>query len=146
MTTVADLLKQKSPDVYTISPDQTVFHAIQMMDEKGVGALAVVAREKLAGMISERDYARKVILNGRSSKETQIKEIMTTQVYYVSPEQDTEDCMIIMTGHHIRHLPVLEETKLVGMISLGDVVKDIIKEQQDRISSLEKYLSWESSW
>lgn len=146
MTTVAELLKQKQSDIYSISPGNTVLDAIKLMDEKGIGALAVLAKDELAGIVSERDYARKVILKGRSSKDTKVKEIMTSQVYYTYPEQDTEACMVVMTEHHIRHLPVMVKGKLVGMISLGDVVKDIIKEQKDKIKSLEHYLSWEESY
>lgn len=146
MTTVAELLKQKKSEIYSISPNNTVLDAIKQMDEKGIGALAVLSNGEMAGIISERDYARKVILKGRSSKETKVKEIMTSRVYYTYPDQDTEACMVVMTEHHIRHLPVMENSKLVGMISLGDVVKDIIKEQKDKIKSLEKYISWEESY
>lgn len=146
MTTVAELLKDKGSDVWSVSPEQTVFDAIRMMDERGVGALAVVSKGSLAGIISERDYARKVILKGRSSKQTQVKEIMTTHVYHTLPEEDVETCMLVMTRHNIRHLPVMDDKKLVGMISLGDVVKEIIKEQQDRIRQLEHTITWQESY
>ncbi|MDH5407719.1 MAG: CBS domain-containing protein [Gammaproteobacteria bacterium] len=146
MTTVAELLKQKSAEIYSVSPNHTVFDAIKLMDEYGIGALAVVSGESLAGILSERDYARKVILKGRSSKETKVKDIMTAEVFYTSPEEDINACMVVMTEHHIRHLPVLENSKLVGMISLGDVVKDIIKEQKDKIKQLEKNISWGESY
>jgi len=146
MPTVAKLLKEKGSDVWTASPEQTVFDAIKFMDEKGVGALAVVSKGKLIGILSERDYARKVILKGRSSKETQIKEIMTTHVYHTVPEQSIEDCMVVMTQHHIRHLPVLDNKVLVGMISLGDVVSVIIKKQQDKIKQLEHTITWQESY
>lgn len=146
MTTVAELLKQKEPEIYSISPNNTVLDAIKLMDQKGIGALAVLLNGELAGIISERDYARKVILKGRSSSETRVKEIMTSHVYYTFPAQDTEVCMVMMTEHHIRHLPVVEDRKMVGMISLGDVVKDVIKEQKDKIKSLENYISWEESY
>jgi len=116
------------------------------MDDKGVGALAVVSKGQLAGIISERDYARKVILKGRSSRETLVKEIMTTHVYHTIPEDEVESCMLVMTKHHIRHLPVLDDKVLVGMISLGDVVKEIIKQQQDKIKQLEHTVTWQESY
>ena len=116
------------------------------MDDKGVGALAVVQNDGLVGIISERDYARKVILKDRSSKETKVKEIMSTRVFHTFPEQKIEECMAVMTEHHIRHLPVIKDNKLVGMISLGDVVKEIISEQQFKIEQLEHTISWEESY
>lgn len=146
MTSIAEILKDKGTDVWSVSPEQTVFDAIKLMDEKSVGALAVVSKGKLAGILSERDYARKVILNGRSSRETRVKEIMTTHVYHTLPEQQVEDCMVVMTKHHIRHLPVLENNELVGMISLGDVVREIIKDQQDKIKQLEHTVTWQESY
>lgn len=146
MTTVAELLKDKGSDVWSISPEQTVFDAIKFMDEKGVGALAVISKEQLVGILSERDYARKVILKGRSSKETRVKEIMTTHVFHTIPGDEVESCMVVMTKHHIRHLPVLNDKELIGMISLGDVVKDIIKQQQDKIKQLEHTVTWQESY
>jgi len=146
MTTVAELVKEKGGDVWSVSPEQTVFDAIKFMDDKGVGALAVVSKGQLAGIISERDYARKVILKGRSSRETLVKEIMTTHVYHTIPEDEVESCMLVMTKHHIRHLPVLDDKVLVGMISLGDVVKEIIKQQQDKIKQLEHTVTWQESY
>ena len=146
MTTVAELLKDKGTDVWSINPEQTVFDAIKLMDEKSVGALAVVSKGQLAGILSERDYARKVILKGRSSKETQVKEIMTTHVYHTIPADEVESCMVVMTSHHIRHLPVLDNKELIGMISLGDVVKDIIKQQKDKIKQLEHTVTWQESY
>jgi len=116
------------------------------MDAKGIGALLVMHDGVLNGILSERDYARKVVLMGRSSRETQVKEIMTRQVYYTYPGQNTEECLVVMTEHHLRHLPVMQEERVIGMISMGDVVKDIIKEQQDRIAQLEHYISWEESY
>lgn len=146
MATVAEILKSKGSDVFSISPEQTVFDAIKLMEEKSVGALAVISKGQLAGILSERDYARKVILKGRSSKETRIKDIMTSHVYHTLPEQDIEACMVVMTKHHIRHLPVLDNKELVGMISLGDVVKEIIKQQQDKIKQLEHTVTWQESY
>ncbi len=146
MTTVAEILKEKGSDVWSISTEQTVLDAIRLMDEKGVGALAVVIKGKLVGMLSERDYARKVILKGRSSSDTRIKEIMTSHVYHTLPDEDIESCMLVMTKHHIRHLPVLKDNELVGMISLGDVVREIIKLQQDKIKQLEHTITWQESY
>lgn len=146
MTSVADILKEKGGDVWTISTEQTVYDAIKQMDEKGVGALAVVFKGKLVGMLSERDYARKVILKGRSSRETKVKEIMTTHVYHTMPEETVESCMVVMTNRNIRHLPVMSDNELVGMISLGDVVREIIKSQQDKIKQLEHTVTWQESY
>ena len=146
MTIVAELLKGKGTDVWSVSPEQTVFNAIKMMDEKGIGALAVVSKGQLVGIISERDYARKVILKGRSSRETQVKEIMTSHVYHTIPEEDVETCMRVMSERHIRHLPVMNGKELVGMISISDVVTDIIQQQQDRIKQLEHTVTWQESY
>lgn len=146
MTTVATLLQAKPRHLWTVSPHDTVFTAIQLMDAKGIGALLVLQEGTLTGILSERDYARKVILKGRSSNDTLVKDIMTTQVYYTFPEQAIEDCLVVMTEHHIRHLPVMENELMIGMISMGDVVKEIIREQQDRISQLEHYITWEESY
>lgn len=146
MITIGKLLENKGRDVWHIGPDDAVFDAIRLMDEKKIGALLVLHEEKLVGIISERDYARKVILKGRSSRTCKVKEIMTTQVYYANPELKVEECMAIMTRHAIRHLPVIVEGKVSGMISLGDVVKDIISEQKDHIDHLEHYITWEESY
>ena len=146
MIKVAILLQAKSRQLWSVSPHDTVYTAIQLMDAKGVGALLVLHEGTLTGILSERDYARKVILKGRSSNDTQVKEIMTRQVYYTFPEQDIEECLVVMTEHRIRHLPVMQDEHVVGMISMGDVVKEIIKEQQDRISQLEHYITWEESY
>ena len=145
MNTIEKLLDNNN-EIWTISPDDTVFDAIKKMNEKSVGALPVVADEKLVGIISERDYARKVILEDRRSKDTKVKEIMTEHVYHVSPVQKIEECMSIMTERHIRHLPVVTDGKLSGMISLGDVVKYIISDQQFKIEQLEKDISWGESY
>jgi len=145
MNTIEKLLDDNN-EIWTISPDDTVFDAIKKMNEKSVGALPVVADDKLVGIISERDYARKVILEDRRSKDTKVKEIMTEHVYHVSPVQKIEKCMSIMTERHIRHLPVVTDGKLSGMISLGDVVKYIISDQQFKIEQLEKDISWGESY
>ena len=146
MNTVAALLKLKGTDVWSVSPEQSVYDAIKMMDEKGVGALAVTSKGSMVGIISERDYARKVILKGRASKETQVKEIMTTRIYHTLPDEAIETCMLVMTEHNIRHLPVLEGKQLVGMISIGDVVKEIIRQQKDKIDQLEHIVTWQESY
>ena len=146
MAHVNKLLENKGRDVWQIGPDDTVYSALELMETKSVGALAVTMDDKLVGILSERDYARKVFLKGRSSKDTKVKDIMTRHVYYVSSNQSIEQCMAIMTEHRIRHLPVIENKKLIGMISLGDVVKEIINEQQIKIEELENYITWEESY
>jgi CBS domain-containing protein len=141
MITVGELLDKKGRNLWSLEPDATVFEAIQLMDNKGIGALAVLNKGQLVGMISERDYARKVILKGRSSRETLVRDIMTTQVYYTFPSQTIDDCMIVMTERSIRHLPVMKGDEMVGMLSLGDLVKEIIAEQKLIIEQLEHYIS-----
>ncbi len=141
MNTVKQLLDVKGRDVWSIAPDETVFNAIKLMAEKGIGALAVLEGDGLIGLISERDYARKVILKDKSSKETSVRDIMTTPVIYTHSAQTLEECMALMTEKRERHLPVLEKGKLVGIISIGDLVKAIIAEQQFVIEQLEQYIS-----
>lgn len=146
MSTVEKLLGTEKKDVWAVNPDDTVFDAIKLMNEKSVGALAVVLNDKLIGIISERDYARKVFLKGLRSKETKVKEIMTTRVFHTFPSQKIEECMAIMTEHHIRHLPVMNGEKLSGMISVGDVVKYVISDQKFKIEQLENTISWGESY
>ena len=141
MITVRDILKAKGHDLISITPDATVYEALTIMADKNVGALVVLDGDMVAGILSERDYARKVILHGRSSKELQVREIMTSNVYYVHPEQNVQDCMVQMTDKHVRHLPVLEEDRLIGIISIGDVVKTIMADQEDTIKLLENYIT-----
>ena len=143
--TVRDLLRKRDVEVWTIGPEDTVYQALQVMADKNVGALPVLEGEKLIGIFSERDYARKVILHGRSSKELLVKEIMSSRVAYVRPNQTIDDCMALMTNLKIRHLPVLEGAKLVGMISMRDVVEDIISEQDFIIEQLVNYIQNERS-
>jgi CBS domain-containing protein len=142
MRTVTELLKSK-PDatVYTVAPSASVYDALKLMADKSVGALLVTDGDKVIGIITERDYARKVILLSRSSKETPVRDIMTPDVMYVRRDHTNEDCMVLMTENRLRHLPVLEDGKLVGLISIGDLVKDIISEQKFIIEQLEHYIS-----
>ena len=146
MKKVKHILKQKGHALWYVRPDDTVYNAIKLMDDKGVGALAVVVGDSLIGIISERDYARKVILKNRSSKETKVKEIMTRQVIYTFPDQDIEECLSIMTRSHIRHLPVIHNGEIEGMVSMGDVVKEIISEQRYTIVQLEQTIIWEETY
>ena len=146
MVRVEALLDMKGRELWSIGPDDTVYAAIERMDEKSVGALVVLHGGTLVGIVSERDYARKVILKGRSSKETKVRDIMTTRVYYTVADEDVESCMAVMTDHRIRHLPVLQEQRVIGVISIGDVVKHIIAEQKSTIEHLEHYISWEESY
>ncbi len=141
MLTVRQLLGKKGHEVVSISPDATVYEAIEKMAENEVGALLVLNGGKLVGIISERDYARKVILKGRQSRKTAVREVMTENVITVRPEQNVHDCMELMTEKRIRHLPVLAEDKLIGIISIGDVVKSIISNQEFMIEQLEQYIS-----
>lgn len=144
MKSVAQVLQSKSDkSVYTISPSASVLDALKMMAERGVGALLVMDGSRIAGIISERDYARKMVLLGRASHETPVREIMSSPVMYVRPEQTNEECMALMTENRLRHLPVVENGKLVGLISIGDLVKDIISEQKFIIEQLEHYIRGE---
>ena len=143
MKSVKQILQDKENEVWKVTPDTTVFDALELMAEKNIGALLVLDADKLIGIFSERDYARKVILKGKASRNTHIKEIMSTKVLYVGPDQSIEECMALMTDKHIRHLPVLAGDELLGIISIGDVVKAIISEQEITIHWLEKYISGE---
>lgn len=141
MQTVNQLLQRKGYDIETIESTASVFEALKLMAEKEIGSLVVMQDNRTVGLFSERDYARNVILKGRTSKETQVKEIMSTQVVVVSPEQTAEECMAIMTEKRVRHLPVMKGDHLVGIISIGDLVKAIIEEQQFMIEQLVSYIS-----
>lgn len=141
MKTVKDILRIKGPDVWSTTSDATVYDALKAMAEKNVGALVVMDADAVVGIVSERDYARKVILHGRSSREIQVREIMSTEVYYVRPEQNIQECMALMTEKRVRHLPALEHDQLVGIISIGDVVKAVIADHESTIKHLENYIT-----
>jgi CBS domain-containing protein len=140
MITVKQILDEKGYDVWTISPDTKVFEALKMMADKGVGALIVFENDDVVGIISERDYARKIALLGRHSQDTPVRDIMSTQVYGVHLDTTAEECMALMTDKRIRHLPVCKGEKLAGIISIGDVVKAIIGQQKVTIENLENYI------
>jgi CBS domain-containing protein len=142
MSTVAQILRSK-PDrtVHTIAPTATVYDALKHMAEKNIGGLVVTEGGRIAGLVTERDYARKVVLLAKSSKEIPVSEIMTAQVKCVGPERTSEECLAIMTENRFRHLPVLEQGKLIGLVSIGDLVKDVISEQKFRIEQLEHYIA-----
>lgn len=140
-TTVRQLLHAKGGDLWTINPEATVFEALQIMADKNVGALLVMKEMTLVGIFSERDYARKGILKGKSSKETKISELMTKEIFYVSPENTLEDCMTMMSQKRIRHLPVMEDGHVVGVLSIGDVVNKLIANQHFTIQELKKYIA-----
>lgn len=138
--TVRHMLRGK-PTVYSVGPGDTVFDALRLMADKNIGAVVVVSDQKIDGIFSERDYARKVILLGKTSKETLVSEIMTTPVICVEPEWTADQCMALMTEKRIRHLPVVEQEQLIGVISIGDVVRAVVDEQQFTISSLQRYIT-----
>jgi len=141
MKSVRDLLKQKGRDVWSVAPESTVYDALALMAEKNIGALLVREAGRPVGIFSERDYARQVILKGKASKETLVRDVMTSKVVFVRPEQSIEECMALMTDKRFRHLPVLEEGQLVGMLSIGDVVKAVISEKDFLIEQLANYIS-----
>ena len=142
MKTVAEILKAKGDQaIHTIEPTASVFDAVKLLADKNIGALLVLERDQIVGMFTERDYARKIILMSRASKDTPVREVMTGSVIYVRPDQTSEDCMALMTENRIRHLPVIDGGKLTGLISIGDLVKGIISEQKFIIEQLQHYIS-----
>ncbi len=140
MATVSDMLRTKGHDIWSVTPDTTIYDALKLMADKNIGAVLVMDAGNLVGILSERDYARKVTLKGRTDRDTLAREIMTERVICVSPKECAEDCMAVMTEKHVRHLPVIENERLVGVISIGDVVKAIIPEQEFIIKQLEHYI------
>ena len=140
MKSLKQLLNAKGSQIYSIGPDAKVIEALQLMAQKDVGALVVLEGEKLVGILSERDYARKVILHGRSSQDVAVRDIMTSGVITVDPSQTVEQCMALVTQKRIRHLPVCEDDKLIGIVSIGDLVKEMIAEQEQTIKQLESYI------
>lgn len=141
MLTVRELLAKKGSEVWSVSPDATVYDALQLMAARNVGAVLVLDDGELAGILSERDYARQVILKGKASRDTPVRDIMTTAVVSVSPERTIDDCMSLMTERRIRHLPVLQSDVLLGVLSIGDVVKAVISEKEFHIEQLESYIA-----
>ena len=141
MKSVAQMLKQKPAGVVSIRPDVPVLEALKLLSERGVGAVLVIDGSRVAGIVSERDYTRKVELKGKSASTTPVSEIMTKEVICVTPEQTNEECMALMTGKRLRHLPVIENGKVVGILSIGDLVKEVISEQKFIIEQLEHYIS-----
>jgi CBS domain-containing protein len=138
---VKDIIKRKGSQVIAVSPNASVLDALKLMAEKNIGGVLVMEGEKLEGIFTERDYARKIILKGKTSAEAKISEVMVSSLITVTPDHDTSQCMQLMTDKTIRHLPVIEEGKLVGVISIGDVVKSVIEEQQNVIQHLEQYIA-----
>lgn len=139
-TTLSDVLDTKGHNVWTVSPQSSAYEALEFMAEKDVGALVVIDQGKVVGMFSERDYARKLALKGKLSRETPVAEVMTRQVCYVLPWTSLSECMALMTNKHVRHLPVIESDKLIGIVTIGDVVKAIISEQESVIQELKSYV------
>jgi CBS domain-containing protein len=143
MKSVAQLLKVKGTIIHSISPSASVLECLRLFADKGIGAALVMEGDKLVGIFTERDYARKVALHGKSSRDLKVQDIMTAEVLWVDPERTNEECMAIMTEKRVRHLPVMEGGKVIGIISIGDLVKDIIAEQQVVIGHLERYIMGE---
>ena len=141
MTTIAQLLNTKGNQIWSVEPKATIFEALEIMSEKEIGALLVMEDGKLTGIFSERDYARKVILKGKSSKETPVGELMTKKVFYMDPQKTINDCMAMMTAKRIRHVPVIEDNQVMGIVTIGDVVNQIISEQEVTINHLENYIT-----
>ncbi len=141
MTRIKEILKQKGHEVWSLGPQATVFEALEIMAEKGIGAVPVVEGDRVVGIFSERDYARKVILQGRSSRECLVKDLMTSRVRCVGLEANLETCMALMTRERVRHLPVLDDENLVGIVSIGDIVKGLLGEREVMIQDLETYIA-----
>jgi CBS domain-containing protein len=141
MKTVRDLIADKGAKVWSVAPDTTVLDALRLMADEEIGAVLVLRGEQLVGIFTERHYAREVVLKGKASKDTPVRDVMTQRIVYVRPEQTMEDCMALMTDKRVRHLPVMEAEKLIGVLSIGDVVKAMISEKEFIIAQLENYIS-----
>lgn len=141
MTTVNDLLRDKDSDLYSIAPDATVLETLELMADQNIGAVLVMEGGRLIGLMTERDYARKIALTGRHSHDTPVRDVMTTHVAFISPTKTVEECLALMTDKRFRHLPVMENDKLIGLVSIGDLVKAIIADQRFMIEQLEQYIS-----
>lgn len=141
MHTIAEILRDKGSEVWSVSPDEVILDALKIMAEKGVGALLVMDKNKLVGIISERDYARKVALEGRSSRESKVSEIMSHRVLCARPDQTVQECMALMSDKRSRHLPILDHKEIIGIVSIGDLVKSIIADQQFEIENLQYYIT-----
>jgi CBS domain-containing protein len=141
MISVRDILKAKDSKIQSIPPKATVYEALEKMSEKEIGALVVMENNKVVGIISERDYARKIILQGKTSKETLVKEVMSSKLFSVTPDTSVEEAMVLMTGKHVRHLPVFEKNNFVGIISIGDVVKSVISNKDFLINQLSDFIA-----
>jgi CBS domain-containing protein len=146
MKTIEHIMRLKKKEIWTTSPDATVFEALKIMAEKEIGAMPVLDGKKVVGIFSERDYARKVILKGKSSKKTPVSEIMSTNLITITPNQTNEQGLVLMNANHVRHLPVIEGQELVGFISIGDLVKSIIDEQREVIDKMGQYIGEKSGW
>jgi CBS domain-containing protein len=146
MKTIQFVLKGKGKEIWSVSPDASVFEALRIMAEKDIGAMPVMQGERLVGIFSERDYARKVILKGKSSKNMRMGEIMSTQLVVITPDRTTEEGLALMTAKHVRHLPVIEDRKLVGFVSIGDLVKSVIDEQKQLLDKMEQYINEKVGW
>ena len=141
MHTLRQLLGNKTPEIFAVAPGDSVIDAIRLMAEKGVGAVLVMEGSRLAGIVSERDYARKIVLHGRSSSDTSVRDNMTAEVVTVRPQDTVEHCMQVVTDHRIRHLPVVEDAQVVGVISIGDLVKAVIEDQKIQLDELQRYIA-----
>ena len=141
MTSVEQLLKFKGGKTWSVTPQATVYEALQQMSEKDTGAVLVIEEGNLVGIFTERDYARKLILKGKFSRDTAVRDLMTQDVLYVEPKNSIEDCMLLMTNNRVRHLPVIDNQQLVGIVTIGDIVRQIISEQESTIQQLEKYIT-----
>jgi CBS domain-containing protein len=140
-TTISEILESKGTKVWGVTPESSVFDAIQLMSDKNIGAVAVIQNGQLVGILTERDYTRKVVLQGKASKSTQVREIISGQIISVTPEHTVEECLRLMTVHRIRHLPVMEGNTIAGMVSIGDLVNSIISAQQSTIEQLQTYIN-----